>query len=433
MNTRNNDKTSDDNKSSDVEETTLKGSPEQKSDSAKTASAAAKQASKAAEKVTQERAQKKPGASAAKKSRSSQAKSPATEKKRGSAAGLFIAVLAVLLALAAVAGIYYLYKQEQVQNAVLADRFVALQSGIDSNQQKLTELSRLDTLKQEIDAVRAEIGNVTNVSQRIEAEQQALNTTLAAMTTKLGRTTVAWRLAEIEYLLIIANNRLRLEQDRNTALVALQTADQKLRAVGDPAFVPVRQSIASEVTGLKAVQAPDITGMALSLGSLARAVDELPLLDTQPVLASGPADESSKVEYQSLGWADIPAAMWNDIRSLVVVRRVDRPIEPLLPPAQEWYLRQNLQLKLEQARLALLRHETTLFRHQLDEAAEWISAYFDVESGAVASLLDDLEALKKKELQPTMPDISTSLRLLREQMKGLGEEVEAAQREDSEQ
>ena len=256
---------------------------------------------------------------------------------------------------------------------------------------------------------------------------------MAAMTAKLGRTTVAWRLAEIEYLLITANTRLSLERDRSTALVALQTADQKLRAIGEPALVPVRQSIAFEITALKAVQEADFTGMALTLGSLAKAVDDLPLLDTQPARASGPAVESSQADYPSLDWADIPSAMWNDIRGLVVVRRVDRPIEPLLPPAEEWYLRKNLQLKLEQARLSLLRHETALFQHQLDEAADWISAYFDVESSAVTSLLGTLQGLKVTELQPSLPDISASLRVLREHMKRLGEEVEAAQREGSEQ
>lgn len=363
----------------------------------------------------------------------SAAKRPPAKKKTGSGAALGIGILAVLLSLGAGYGVYYLYQQDKLHKASLADDLAALQSRISANQQGLTRLTELDGLKQEIAAVRSEVGNVTSTSQRIEAEQQALNVALADMSAKLGRTTVAWRLAEIEYLLITANTRLRLERDRNTALVALQTADEKLRAIGDPTFVPVRQTIALEITQLKAVPDVDITGMALTLGSLARAVDDLPLIDTQPVRTAGPAINSSQEDYKSLDWGDIPAAIWDDIRGLVVVRRVDKPVEPLLPPAEEWYLRQNLQLKLEQARLSLLRHETTLFHHQLDEAGEWLSAYFDGDNSKVSSLLSQLQELKKTELQPPMPDISDSLRVLREHMKRLGEEVEAAQREGGEQ
>ncbi len=444
MKSQNNDKKSDDKNASAANkapEHTTENAADAKPESPKTTPEKAKDIPKVSEKVTPERAQTKSAGIISSKvekkpqttAKTTSAKKKPTEKKPSPKAGLLLAILAIVLAIAAGVGVYFLYQQDQIQSAALAERLGELQSSINGNQQKLTRLSQLDTLKQEIDTVRSEVGNITSVNQRIEAEQQALNTALAAMSAKLGRTTVAWRLAEIEYLLITANTRLSLEHDRRTTLVALQTADQKLRAIGDPVFVPVRQTIALEITQLKAVQEPDITGMALTLGSLAKAVDDLPLVDTQPVRTSGPTAANSRTEYESQKWADIPSAIWNDIRGLVVVRRVDRPVEPLLPPAEEWYLRQNLQLKLEQARLSLLRHNTTLFRHELDEAAEWISAYFDKESSAVTSLLDTLQTLKKTDLQPSLPDISDSLRVLREHMKRLGQEVEAAQREGNEQ
>ena len=356
-----------------------------------------------------------------------------TSKKRGRKAGLLIAILALLLAGGSAVGLYLLQQQSLQHDLALSSSIDELRdelkAGIDANRQ---QLSGLETLKQELGTLRADVDNAAAVRQRIEAEQQALNAALAEMQARLGRTTVAWRLAEVEYLLIVANTRLSLEHDRNTALVALQTADQKLRAIGDPAFVPVRQTIAREITALKAVQMPDITGMALRLGSLAEAVQDLPLLDTQ-VHGPGPAVESSKEDYKSLDWSDIPGAVWKDIRGLVVIRRTDRPIEPLLPPAQEWYLRQNLQLKLEQARFSLLRQQTALFRHQIGEARGWLEAWFDNDASAVKSLVAALDELGKVDLQPQLPDISESLRVLRGHMQRLGAEVEPAQREGGEQ
>ncbi|MCF6364507.1 MAG: uroporphyrinogen-III C-methyltransferase, partial [Gammaproteobacteria bacterium] len=128
-------------------------------------------------------------------------------------------------------------------------------------------------------------------------------------------------------------------------------------------------------------------------------------------------------------WADLPSAIWKDIRGLVVVRRADKPIEPLQAPTEAWYLRQILQLKLEQARLSLLRHETALFHQLLDEAAYWLTANFDAESAAVKGMLESLQNLQQADLQPSLPDISDSLRVLRQYMQSLGIEVEAAQRE----
>lgn len=356
------------------------------------------------------------------------------EEKKGT--GLPVAILALLLAVLTALGVYYLYLQGQQQSAALAERLGELQSSIggnrssiDANQQQLTQLSQLETLKQEIGAIRSEVDAATGMRQRIEAEQQALNTALTEMSAVLGRTTLAWRLAEIEYLLIVANTRLTLERDQRTALAVLQTVDQKLRAIGDPALVPVRQSIASEITALKAIVEPDITGMALTLASLVEGVESLPLQDAPLVRVAGSAATNGEEKFQSLDWVDIPSAIWKDIRGLVVVRRADKPIEPLQAPTEAWYLRQILQLKLEQARLSLLRHETALFHQLLDEAAYWLKANFDAESAAVKGMLESLQNLQQADLQPSLPDISDSLRVLRQYMQSLGIEVEAAQRE----
>ncbi len=385
-------------------------------------------ASTAAKKTdTTKQTEKKPPGAASKPAAPGQ-----VEEKKGSAASLWIGSLALLLAILAALGVYQLYLQGQQQSAALEERLGELQSSLDGNQAKiaanLQRLTQLEALNQAVEAIRSEVDSAASVRQRIEAEQQALNTRMTEMAATLGRTTLAWRLAEVEYLLMVANTRLTLERDPHTALIALQTADQKLRAIGDPAFVPVRQAIADEVTALKAVAEPDITGMALSLASLAEAVDSLPLQNTQPARSAGPAVTSSKEDYQSLDWSAIPGAVWRDLRDLVVVRRVDKPIEPLLPPSEEWYLRQNLKLKLEQARLSLLRFETSLYHQLLDEAGDWLKAYFNTESAAVKGMLESLQQLKQADLQPSLPDVSESLRILRKHMESLGVAVEPVQR-----
>ena len=251
-------------------------------------------------------------------------------------------------------------------------------------------------------------------------EQATFDTAVQEISAKLGRTTVSWRLVEVEHLLTIANDRLALDRDRRTALIALENADSKLELIDDPGLLPVRKHIRAEMMALNAIEKPDISGMALTLGSLTEAVDHLPLLDkTPPGDASAMAGENEEPRT----WRQLLHAVWEDLKSLVRVRRHDQPVEPLLPPDKEWYLRQNLRLKLEQARLALLSRDTVLFRQSLTESGRWLTIFFDPQTPAVASLSKTLVDLGRVEINPELPDISASLRELRGQMRRLDEQA----------
>jgi len=261
--------------------------------------------------------------------------------------------------------------------------------------------------------------NLKNTSQALERESRArinsenefisFKTSIEAVATKLGRTSNEWRLAEVEYLLTIANHRLTLAHDRITAIAIFENADQLIKELSDPALLKIRKLIKEELLLLNAVKEPDLAGMALSLGSLAAKVEDLPLVDKERVaVATGQVKDQAPES-----WQDIPATVWKDIKSLVVVRRHQQTTEPLLPPAESWFLAQNLRLKLEQARLALLRGNTVLFRQNLNEANTWLKSFFNEESPAVINALKQTSALSKIELSPAIPDVSGSLRQLR--------------------
>jgi uroporphyrin-3 C-methyltransferase len=269
--------------------------------------------------------------------------------------------------------------------------------------------SRINSLERDLKNTNNALSLETQTRKDTEAKFGAFKTAMEAVATKLGRSSNEWRLAEIEYLLTIANHRLGLAHDRDTAIAIFEIADHRIKNLGDPALLKIRKSIKEELISLHAVQEPDITGMALSLGSLASEVERLPLMDKERVAVA-----TGQIEDQAPdSWQDIPAAVWKDIKSLVVVRRHQQPTEPLLPPGESWFLYQNLQLKLEQARLALLRRDTALFRQHLKEADAWISTFFNEEASIVINALQNTSALAKVELQPATPDVSGSLRQLR--------------------
>ena len=232
---------------------------------------------------------------------------------------------------------------------------------------------------------------------------------MEALATKLGRTSNEWRLAEIEYLLTIANHRIVLAHDIPTAITIFETADQRIKLLGDPALLKIRQSIKNELQALRAVEQPDLAGLALAIGNLASEVEKLPLIDKERVAAATGEIKDQAPE----SWRDIPAAVWKDIKSLVVVRRHQKATEPLLPPSESWFLYQNLRLKLEQARLALLRRDTGLFHQNLKEADAWIKTFFNDDSSSVISAQKQISDFVKIELQPASPNVNGSLLQLR--------------------
>lgn len=269
--------------------------------------------------------------------------------------------------------------------------------------------TRVSRFEQEVQNTQQQLAAEVSARENLQAQQQAANASVQSISEKLGRSTVAWRMAEVEYLLTVANHRLSLAKDRQTAIAVFETADSRLQAIADPALLTVRKKVASEIAALRAVPNVDIPGIAVQLASMAESVEQLPLIDKKRVEIATEKPESKS----DLEWREIPEAVWNDVKSLVVVRRHQKATEPLLPPKEAWFLYQNLQLKLEQAKLVALQKNTALFVQSLNEASSWLADYFDTESTAVESMQESLDKLKKKELRPSLPDVSASLRELR--------------------
>ncbi len=327
---------------------------------------------------------------------------------------LYIAIGIVFLIAVSATGLaiydFWLLRAQAPINAQLADAQNGLEARINQlakQSQGLEQQSR--NLEQQLKNTKDQLFAEIQARKNEQSEHQAVNAALQNITEKLGRNTIAWRMAEVEYLLTIANHRLTLAQDRQTAMSVLETADNRLEIIADPVLLKVRKEIASELTALRAMPNVDIPGLALQIGSLAESVEQLPLRDKKRLTLASESRETTS----SVGWEEIPAVVWSDIKNLVQVRRHQQPTEPLLPPQQAWFLYQNLQLKLEQARLAVLKQNTAVFAQSLEEVSQWLNGYFEVKSAAVGNMQETVKNLRTIELQPAVPDISGSLRELR--------------------
>jgi uroporphyrin-3 C-methyltransferase len=241
------------------------------------------------------------------------------------------------------------------------------------------------------------------------AESQSQSLALEALYQDLSRNRDEWQLAEIEQVLAIASQQLQLAGNVRAALLALQLAEARLAKADRPQFVPVRRALARDIERLKAAPVLDIAAMSSRIDSLVAGVDSLPLAFEERMV---PAKEKAPVQDGGF-WSRLGSEMWSEVKQLVVVRQVDGSEPPLVPPPQAYFLRENLRLRLLNARLSLLARDEAGYREDLRAAQAWIRRYFDVRSRHGADALAQLKQLSAASISFEMPTISESLEAVR--------------------
>lgn len=321
-------------------------------------------------------------------------------------------LLALLLLLILLAGLGYAgwFLQAQAQRLDSQARLLRHLS------QNLAELQRsaetLDTRQADLAGLaQRNSAELADFGQRIEQHDQIVG----SLHEQLAGGRSRFELAAVENLLLLANDRLQLARDTRSALRALDEADARLGNLRDPRLFNVRQALASERAALLAVPEPDAAGIALRLSSLAARVERLPLRARAPDRfqpTPAPAPRRSDSEPPSR-WQRLQAAVGEALQGLFTLRRRQGPTSTLLAPQEEALVHQVLMLRVEAARVALLRGDSVNFRDSCAAAARWLREYFRPEDAAVQTALAELERLQPLELAPPLPDLTRSLTLLR--------------------
>lgn len=323
--------------------------------------------------------------------------------RAGGGAALWIALL--LLAALAAGGGWYLWNQAQALRGELQTLATHKPPPVVAAPQRedprVTQaLQASSRAEQHLDAVESQIAALGE--QQIAA-QGAIERIAATDRSD-------WALAEVEYLLRLANQSLLMGREVRGAIALIDAADEILKAQDDPALHAVRAALAADRLELRAVADFDIEGLYLRLAALG---ERLPaLVIAEHVLETGTAASAAGPEAASgPAWLARVRAV---LDKYIVVRHQSEPVKPLLPLAEEQYLRVNLRLALEQAKLAVLAAEPEIYHGALQQAAALIATYFSPQVLANRAFLGELEQLAQLEIAPALPDISDSLRVLRE-------------------
>lgn len=240
------------------------------------------------------------------------------------------------------------------------------------------------------------------------AEAQSQRVALENLYRDLSSSRDETALAEVEQLLMIATQQLQLSSNIKAALIALQSADARLARMNLPALTPLRKAIANDIDKLRIQPEVDMPTLSLQLDNLIASVDELPLVYQQ-----SRATPSKPTTANESTWQKLLHEIWYEARQLVRIENTGKAEIPLLPPSQEFFLRENLKLRLLTARLALLSHDEANFKQELKTVQRWTARYFDTKSPLTANWLLEQQKLDHTTLNIDLPDLDPSLRLVR--------------------
>jgi uroporphyrin-3 C-methyltransferase len=337
-------------------------------------------------------------------------------KKRGAG----IAWLALLLSAAALAAVgYTLYEDWRNAAADEVDSAVAgLESQLTATRRSLSDLeSRVgdidtadDGTAAAVEALGRELDERVRMLSSLPGRMTTLESSMSSLAGVSDSARSTWLLAEAEYYLQIANAQLQLANNPQLASMALSMADERVAQIADPALTDVRRAIADESAALDVMEKPDIAGATLTLASLARVVESLPLARA----AVADASDAESFDAEQSGVQRAWAAVKSTASGLVKVTPPEQEKLAMLTPDGESFLRNNIALQLQSARLALLRGEQAVFEQTLDDTSALLDDYFDTDSAQVASARETLSEIRGSVFTTSVPDISTSLRLLRQ-------------------
>lgn len=304
------------------------------------------------------------------------------------------------------------------------NNYQSLQQSISSLKSDTEQLDRMygQAGSEQSQRLQALEDKLSEQRELISTQQRQIDHNARELLEAGNRTRTDWLLAEAEYLLRIANQRLMIEKDIGGALAALESADEVLAESDDIGVYPVRQQLAKEILALKGIADVDRTGLYLKLEAAIDSIHDLTdsalAHDRAPGFVAGANGDSSEDSAPEglvqEGWQKVKSTL----AQVVVVRRLDEPVKPLLSPEQSAYARLNLQLMLEEAEMAVLRGHQELYFRALTKASNAINDWYDSSNTRIIALSRTLEELSEKNVDPELPDISRSLELLKARLAG---------------
>lgn len=270
-------------------------------------------------------------------------------------------------------------------------------------------LGSLDKRHQQLEQALEKLEKVEKTTQRAAEgiDQQAILLTRQQENIQANAPSPnrIWRLAELRFLLQVANQRLSLNQDKNGALGALKMAEASLLKLGSSKYLPVRTKINEDVVSLELFLIPNLTAISQRITDLIEIIDAMPVDDQmikQEKITLLPDVDTEENAFLS--------RLVGSINDAVIIRKFDQSVQKTIGTDEKEKLKNLLHLRFETLRLMVLQGLDYDYHQQLKLIKQTLEKYYPkMINGSLQKLLDELDKVK---LSPPAPDISGSLTLL---------------------
>ena len=301
-------------------------------------------------------------------------------------------LLTIICAIGFFARSYYNDVTSQLE-LLLSERIAAttMLQRIQANEAQLREVEQLvNGLQQQVDQADVITESILRRIKDVSEE----------MAKARADTRDSYVLAEAEYLLKLAEQRLVIERNTETALRLMHTAQVLLGGFDDGRLLHVHKQIAADIQRLSVIPNIDVVGLQAKLLALDEIIDALIL----------PARRFERIESNQ----DPEEAGWiSTLSEFIRIRKVDVPITPLVSAADVGRAKEVLRLSLEQIKAALIREDQLTFDAAIKQAKRLTINYFDIESVAGQQVLSTLESISTQNVTRDIPDAASGLRALK--------------------
>ena len=304
--------------------------------------------------------------------------------------------LLVIVAILVSAWTYY-------QQTLFTQNWADQQTKIDQqlNQQSQMINQAKNSGETSIQAANQTQQQLTQLIAKNKQLQESLLSTQERIKALSGRQKQDWMLAEAAYLIKAAQLQLSLQKDKSTAIQLLKTADSRIIEIADNALLPIREAIAKDLSNLTLILDIDITGIALALDAINKQIPNLSLLALQfdPLEKSINTTKEEETD-EDFSFEKIYQSFLADF---VVIKDHSEPVKPLMTSDQRINLNSNIQLAIQQAQIALLQGNETLYQLNIENAIKWTDEFFkNDEMGN--QVIQQLNALKTKPIEIHYPN-----------------------------
>ena len=271
--------------------------------------------------------------------------------------------------------------------------------------------------KQAQESVKDSAARMALVESRL-GEAALQRTQLEELIQTLSRSRDENLVLDIESSLRLAQQQAQLTSSLEPLLAVLKTSQQRLQRTANPRLISVQRAIDRDLETVKSAQITDLPGILLVLDEMVMLADELPLvieMNRQQASPSKPVESK-----QQAASPNAPAPWWHvvldrvliEAKGLLRVSRIDSPEAALLAPEQGFLLRENLKLKLLNARLSLLARQNDAAKSDLLAVSNSLKKYFDPSARKTQHALQLLERAQSLSKGNPIPRLDGSLAAL---------------------